>query len=131
MRKGSILLLFLIMVFTFNGFAKIRNPFKRPSIIMITMHDRNKRPKSDNVQDLLNSLVLSGILNNKIAVINHQFYRVGDSIKIFKVEEVGENKVVLKANGKEYELILNIDKDVKEVTRDKKTLNKEHYKWKN
>ncbi len=128
MRKSSVLTILFVLFITSYGFTKIRNPFKRPSIIMITMHDKNKRSKKNDVQDLLNSLVVSGILNNEIAVINHQFYRVGDSLKIFKVTKIEENRVILKANGKEYELILNIEKDVKEVTRDKKTLNKEHYK---
>ena len=128
MRKSSVLPILLMLFVTSYGFTEIRNPFKRPSIIMITMHGKDKRSRKNDVQDLLNNLVVSGILNNEIAVINHQFYRAGDSLKIFKVTKIEENKVILEANGKEYELILNIEKDVKEITKDKKTLNKEHYK---
>ena len=92
---------------------------------MLTLQSNGKPSEKDNVKALLNSLSLSGILNDEIAVINHQFYRQGDKVKIFKIKKITHNNVILTANGKEYELILNIEK---EVENEKKTLNKEHYK---
>ncbi|BBB32843.1 hypothetical protein TTHT_1329 [Thermotomaculum hydrothermale] len=129
LRNKIILSVILILLFQVCGFAKIRNPFKRPSIIMLTLNSGQKpsSPK-DRVKDLLNSLVLSGILNNSIAIINHQFYRVGDSLDLFKIKKILPNSVILTANGKDYELILNLSKELKENNRDKKTLNKEQYK---
>ncbi len=128
MVKNSIVLLFVILSISFNSFAKIRNPFKMPSIIMLTLNSKDTPSQKNDIKSLLNSLVLSGILNNEVAIINHQFYRVGDEVKIFKIKEIKPNNVILTANGKDYELILNLEKEVKEVTEDKKTLNKEHYK---
>ncbi len=128
MVRNSIVLLFVILSISFNSFAKIRNPFKMPSIIMLTLNSKDTPSQKNDIKSLLNSLVLSGILNNEVAIINHQFYRVGDEVKIFKIKEIKPNNVILTANGKDYELILNLEKEVKEVTEDKKTLNKEHYK---
>lgn len=95
---------------------------------MLTLQSDGKPSEKDNLNALLNSLSLSGILNNEIAIINHQFYREGDIVKVFKIKKINENSVILYANGKEYELILNVEKDIKEVKTDKKTLNKEQYK---
>ncbi len=128
MLKSSLVFITLICLFSFNGYSKIRNPFKRPSIIMLTLQSNGKPAEKDNVKALLNSLNLSGILNDKIAVINHQFYRQGDKVKIFLIKKITHNNVILTANGKDYELILNIEKEIKEVENDKKTLNKEQYK---
>ncbi len=128
MQRSSLIFLVFIFLLSFNGYSKIRNPFKRPSIIMLTLQSNGKPSDKDNVKALLNSLSLSGILNNEIAVINHQFYRQGDKIKIFTIKKITDNNVILTANDKEYELILNLEKEIKEVKDDKKTLNKEHYK---
>lgn len=128
MLRSSLVLLISISLFSVGGYSKIRNPFKRPSIIMLSLQSDGKSSAKDNVKALLNSLKLSGILNDEIAVINHQFYRQGDKVKIFKVKKITHNNVILTANGKEYELILNLEKEFEEVRNDKKTLNKEHYK---
>ena len=127
MLKNRGVFLIVILLISFYGFSSIRNPFKRPSIIMLSLHSGQKTPsKKDSVRELLNSLVLTGILNDSIAIINHQFYREGDSLKIFKVKKILPNRVVLTANGKDYELILNLSKEVKE--ENKKNSNKELYK---
>ena len=116
----------LLLTFSTYGTAKMRNPFKKPATIVFNTVSHKGNKKKDNIHTLLNTYVLSGILNNKIAIINHQFYRKGDKIDIFTVKKVLPNSVILSAKGKDYELILDIDK-LAENDR-KKTLNKEHYK---
>ena len=108
-NKNKIILL-LILLFSIYGFPKMRNPFKKPATIIFNTISKKGSKKKDNIQTLLNTYVLSGILNNKIAIINHQFYREGEKIDIFTVKKVLPNSVILSAKGKDYELILDIDK---------------------
>ncbi len=132
MKKSKILypvlIIVLIILFPVISFCHTRNPFKKPPIIMLTEQGATSVDKRDNIKVLLNSLKLSGILNHSIAVINHGFYRVGDKIKIFKIKEIKDNEVVLSSNGKEYQLILDLSREVKEVKVPEKTLKKEHNK---
>ena len=116
----------IFFLFGFKGECRIRNPFKKPAVIAVSQ-DKKVPTGKDNVKILLNTLKLSGILNGKIAIINHQFYREGDKVSIFTVENISENKVVLFSSGKKYELILNYEKEAS-LENDKKNLTKEHYK---
>ncbi len=124
MRKSSLIFFTILFLYSSGLTAKIRNPFKMPPIIMLTLNTDNNPAPKDNIKALLNSLVLSGILNNEVAIINHQFYREGDQLKVFTIEKINSNNVILVANGKRYELILNFEKEVKEFKK-QKTLNKE------
>ncbi len=126
MANKPLIAFILFLTFSTYGIAKMRNPFKKPAAIVFNTVSHKSNKKKDNIQTFLNNYVLSGILNNKIAIINHQFYKKGDKLDIFTVKKVLPNSVILTVKGKDYELIMNIDK-LGENER-KKTLNKEHYK---
>ncbi len=120
-NKKRIALVFSIFVFVFGVKASMRNPFKKPAVIVVSMSDGKGKTVKSDIQDLLNSMQLSGIINNSIAIVNHYFYKAGDKIGIFTVKEIKENEVILDANGKTYVLYLNLEKIPAKKDNEKKS----------
>ena len=126
-RKITVLFL-TVLFFMPNVFGAMRNPFKKPAVIVVSMTDGEKKGGKTDIQDLLNSLQLTGIINGNIAIVNHYFYKAGDKIGIFTVKEVKENEVILDASGKTYTLYLNLEKIPVKKKKEKKNLIKEQNK---
>lgn len=86
-----------------------RNPFARPAFLSRT-NAESKAAEEKKPETTLANLSLTGIINEHIAIINHQFYRKGQKIGILSIREITANKVVLESQGLRYDLILNLSK---------------------
>lgn len=63
-------------------------------------------PEQPAIEELIAGLVLQGtsVSDDPIAVINHQWYRVGDSVNGLIIKRIGERFVVLEKDGAEARL---------------------------
>ncbi len=109
-RNKVILAGILFLLFSVSPLSAAKhNPFARPGFLSQskkqTKAEREKKPETT-----LANLSLTGIINNRIAIINHQFYRKGQKIGIMTIVEIDSNKVILQSGGARYDLILNLSK---------------------
>ncbi len=108
--KSKILILFLICSFSFAEDFTMRNPFAKPSVFGLKSKQLQEKQIEKGKELSLENLNLTGIINGEIALINHRFVKKGDKLGVFTVKEITDNKVKLFADGKTYELILNLKK---------------------
>ncbi|NOZ12891.1 MAG: hypothetical protein GXO69_04485 [Acidobacteria bacterium] len=88
-----------------------KNPFSRPAFLSQKTGQKNgESAEEKKPETTLANLSLTGIINGKLAVINHQFYRKGQKIGILTITAITANKVVLESRGVRYDLILNLSK---------------------
>lgn len=105
-RKWIRLTLILLVITALPVLAG-RNPFARPGFLL-TETGTETITKEPTAAERLAKLKLTGIIANKIALIDHQFYRRGDRIEKMTVKEILPDRVILEANGQEFALMLNI-----------------------
>lgn len=85
-----------------------RNPFARPGFLLSESGTEQTVTKEPTAVEQLAKLKLTGIIADRIALINHQFYRIGDEIETMTVKEILSDRVILESNGQEFTLMLNI-----------------------
>jgi hypothetical protein len=108
-RNRIILSILLISLALCPLYGARRNPFARPAFLSQTTAE-SKAAEEKKPETALANLSLTGIINEQIAIINHQFYRKGQKIGVLSVKEITNNKVVLESQGLRYDLILNLSK---------------------
>jgi phage protein U len=107
---NKVLIFFLVCSFSFSESFTIRNPFVKPSVFGLKAKQLQEKQIEKGKELSLENLNLTGIINGEIALINHRFVKKDDKLGVFTVKEISENKVKLFADGKTYELILNLRK---------------------
>lgn len=96
-----------------------RNPFRKPDIFGIKEKAEIEKEKYQEKAVSLENLKLTGIINGEVALINHRFVKKGEKIGAFTVILIEDNVVELEADGKKFQLILNLKK-LKNENKDKK-----------
>lgn len=105
--------IFVLLLSTSNSFSENlgnRNPFRKPNAFGLKQKEIQKNEVEKGKELSLENLQLTGIVNNKIALINHRFVKEGDVLGVFLVKTIDENIVKLTADGKTYQLILKLSK---------------------
>ncbi len=105
-ERIRVLWIVLLFIIVLPALAE-RNPFARPGFLLSESGTVTK-PKEPTAVEQLAQLKLTGIIANRIALINHQFYRIGDPIKTLTVKEILSDRVILESGGQEFTLMLNI-----------------------
>lgn len=109
--------LFLKFVEDYNSFSKIKYLEQKNNLLIIEiefndLYIKNSFEVKNDFKNLdfsfqnRSSFNLSAIIDNKI-LINDIWLKKGDSIELYKVEEINSNKVLLNSSNKTIELKLN------------------------